>query len=114
MLILIELLIVQCGPHAPGILRDHHQRARICGSRMLDQPSREVLVKGRVHFFGQIEFMRWGREVTGALPSGTEISEGIKEQDPKSVFEVENTSGNSQRTSPSCSIAGGVQPRSCK
>ena len=52
---------------------------------MLDQPNREVLVKGRVHFFGQNRFMRWGREVTGALPSGTEISKGIKEQDPKSV-----------------------------
>ena len=38
----------------------------------------------------------------------------MKEQDPKSVFEVENTSGNSQSTSPSCPMAGGVQPRSCK
>ena len=53
---------------------------------MLDQPSREVLIKGRVHFFGQIGFMRWGREVTGAMPPGTEISKGIKEQDVKSVF----------------------------
>ena len=26
--------------------------------------------------------------MTGALPSGTEISKGIKEQEPKSVFEV--------------------------
>ena len=46
----------------------------------------------------KIGFMRWGWEVTGALPSETEISEGIKEQDPKPVFEVENTSGNSQST----------------
>ena len=62
----------------------------------------------------KIEFLRWGREVTGALPVGTEISKGIKEQDPKSVFEVENTSGYSQSKSPSCSMAGGVQPGSCK
>ena len=34
--------------------------------------------------------MRWGREVTGELPSGTEISKGIKDQDPKSVVDVEN------------------------
>ena len=52
--------------------------------------------------------------MTGALPSGTKISKGIEEPDPKSVFEVENTSGNSQSTSPSCSMAGGVQPGSCK
>ena len=57
--------------------------------------------------------MRWGLEVTGALPSGIEISNGIKEQDQKSVFEVENTSRNSQSTSPSCSMAEGVHPGSC-
>ena len=51
--------------------------------------------------------------MTGALPSGTEISKGIKEQEPKSVFEVENTSGNSQSTSPNCAMTGGVQPGSC-
>ena len=58
--------------------------------------------------------MRWGLEVTGALPSGIEISNGIKEQDQKSVFEVENISGNSQSTSPSWSMAEGVHPGSCK
>ena len=52
--------------------------------------------------------------MTGALPSGTEISKGIKEQEPKSVFEVENTSGNSQSTSPSCAMTGGVRPGSCR
>ena len=34
----------------------------------------------------------WGREVTGALPSGTEISKGIREQEPKSVLDLEKTS----------------------
>ena len=81
---------------------------------MLDQPSREVLVKDRFHFFGQNRVYAMGPRVTGALPSGTEISKGIREQDPKSVFEVENTSGNSQSTSPSCSMAGWVQTRKNK
>ena len=58
--------------------------------------------------------MRWFREVTAALPSETDISKGIREQDPNSAFEVENTPGNSQNTPPSCSMAGGVQPGSCK
>ena len=31
----------------------------------------------------------WGREVTGALPSGTEISKGIRVQKPKSVLRLE-------------------------
>ena len=62
----------------------------------------------------KIGFMRRGREVTGALPSGTEFSKGIKEQDPKSVFEVKNISGNSQNTSSSYSMAEVVHPGSCK
>ena len=33
--------------------------------------------------FAKIGFMRWGREVTGVLPSETEFSKGIREQDPK-------------------------------
>ena len=48
------------------------------------------------------------------MPSRTEISKGIKKQDPKSVFEGENTSGKSQSTSPSRSMAGGFQLGSCK
>ena len=58
-----------------------------------------------------IGFRRWGREVTGALSSATEISKGIKEQEPKPVFEVENTSGNSHSTSTSYSMAGGFLAR---
>ena len=48
--------------------------------------------------------------MTGALPSGTEITKGIREQEPKSVLDLEKTSAKLQRTSPSCSIAKGVQP----
>ena len=81
---------------------------------MLNQPSHEVMVEGRSTSLAKIEFMRWGQEVTGALPSGTEISKGITEQEPKPVFEVENTSRNSQGTSPSGSMAEEVHPGSCK
>ena len=52
--------------------------------------------------------------MTGALPNGTEISNGIEEQEPNSVFKVENTSGNPQSTSPYCSMTGAVQPGSWK
>ena len=62
----------------------------------------------------KVGFMRWDRKVTGALPSGIEVSKGIKEQEPKSVFEVENTSGNSQSMPSSCSMAAGVHPWSYK
>ena len=72
---------------------------------MLDKSSHEVLVKNRVHLCGQYRVFLWGRERTGAQPSGTEISEGIKEQDPKSVFEVENASETSQSPSLSRSMA---------
>ena len=37
----------------------------------------------------KIGSMRCGREVTGALPSGTEISKGVREKEPKSVWELE-------------------------
>ena len=33
----------------------------------------------------KVGLILWGREVTGALPSGTEISKGIREQEPRSV-----------------------------
>ena len=58
----------------------------------------------------EIGLMRWGLETIGALPLGTEISKGIKEQEPKSVFEVENTQGNSKSTSPGCSSGRYVSP----
>ena len=80
---------------------------------MLDQTGSEVLIEGGVHL-SKIGLMRCGREVAGALPSGTEISNGIREQEPKSVLELEKTSGHSQRTSPSSSIAAGVHSGLCK
>ena len=57
--------------------------------------------------------MRWGREVTRAFPSGTEISKGIKEQDSKSVFDVEKTSRSRRAHHPVARWPGG-QVGSCK
>ena len=45
--------------------------------------------------------MRQGRDLTGELFGGTEISKGSKENEPKSVEDFESTSENSARTSPS-------------
>ena len=45
--------------------------------------------------------MRLGRDVTGDMFGGTEISKGSKEQEPKSVEDFENTSESSAKTSPS-------------
>ena len=52
--------------------------------------------------------------VAGALPSGTEISKGIREQEPKTVLDVEQTSGISLSTSLSGLMAKGVRSGSCK
>ena len=41
---------------------------------MLDQPNREVLLRVASNSLAKIGFVRWGRDVTGALPSGTETS----------------------------------------
>ena len=82
---------------------------------MLDQSSRKVLVEGRVHFLGQYRVcaMGPGSDRSTALRD-RDLEKGIKEQEPKSVFEVENTSANSQSTSPSCPMVEGVHPGSCK
>lgn len=54
--------------------------------------------------------MRYGREVTGALSGGAEILNGIREQEPKSVWDVWKTSENSQMTSPKAMKNGVDQP----
>ena len=40
---LIELLVVHRDPHAPGLLRDDHQQARIWKCRALDQSSCDAI-----------------------------------------------------------------------
>ena len=57
----------------------------------------------------KIGLIWWGREVTGALPSGTEPSKGIREKEQKSVLDLEKTPTKSQRSSPSCSVARGAR-----
>ena len=52
--------------------------------------------------------MRYGREVTCALPSGTKISKGIRDQEPKICFGAGKTPGNLQITSLNSSMAAGV------
>ena len=87
---LVELPVVHRDPHAPGRFWDDHQQARICRSRVLESPAARYWLRVTSTTLAKVGFMRWGREVTGELPSGTEISKGIKDQDPKSVVDVEN------------------------
>ena len=44
------------------------------------------------------------------LSGDTEVLNGIREHEPKSVLDVEKTSGNSQRTSPRAVMTDGDQP----
>ena len=66
---LIELLVIHGNPHTPGLFRDDYQRARVWGRRVLDQTSREVLIKGSIHLFGQnrVQAMRSGGDRSTAL-----------------------------------------------
>ena len=107
-------MCIRDSPHAPGLFRDDHQRARVWGRRVLNQTSREVLIKGSIHLFGQnrVQAMRSGGDRSTALRNRD--LEGHQGANPKSVFEVENISGNSQSTSPSCSMVEGVHTGSCK
>ena len=105
---LVKFLVVDVDPNASTLLRDGHQRVRIRRARVLDRAGREVLIQSRFDL-AKIRLIWWGREETAALFSGTKISKGIREQQPKSVLDLEKTSAKSRRTSPSCSIANGLQ-----
>ena len=81
-------ILFRSGVHGAGIGR----------SGVLDQgPAARYWSRTSSAFLASMGFVRYGREVTGALPGGTEILKGIREQEPKSVFDVEKTSWNSQR-----------------
>ena len=99
----VEFLVVGGDLSVSRLLWDDHQRARIRRGR-----AGSGLPRGTGSGWRQLPW--WGREVTGALPSGTEISKGIREQEPKYVLGLEKTSEKLQRTSPSFSIAKRVQP----
>ena len=70
---------------------------------MLDQACREVLVQGGVNYLGQ----SWVDPV--GVGSDRGVTSRIRGQEPKSVLDLKQTSAKSQRTSPGCSIAEGVQ-----
>ena len=91
---LVELLVVHRDPHADRYLRSDRKRDEYGEVECQISPAARYWL-GRIHLFGQYRVYAMGREMTRALPSGTEISKGIKKQDPKYVFEVENTSGKS-------------------
>ena len=61
-----------------------------------------------------IVLMRYSRDVTGGVPGGNEILNESTEQDPKSVFDFENTAGKSRNTAPSSAMTVGVQPGPCR
>ena len=78
---------------------------------MLDQPGGQVLVEDGVGLVGaRMGLILYGREVTGSLCGGTVTLNDINMHEPKSVLEVEKTSGNSQRPSPRVSITDGDHP----
>lgn len=47
-----------------------------------------------------MKLSRYGEEETGVLPGGTAVSKSRREKEPKSILDVDNSSGNAQRTSP--------------
>ena len=68
------------------------------------RPAARYWSKAASAFLARMELILQGREATGALSGGTVIFNGISEHEPKSVFEVEKTSRNSQRASPSRTV----------
>ena len=77
---------------------------------MLDQAGGQVLVKDGVRLFGEYGvYPVWTGGDRGAA-RGYGNLEGDREQEPKSVFDVEKTAWNSQRTSPKSSITDGDHP----
>ena len=87
---------------------DHGAGVR-CG-RVLDETGNHVLVEYGIDLSGNDWVGAVGWEVTGAVSGGMEILNGRREQQPKSVLDVEKTSGNSQRTLPRAVLTDGDQP----
>lgn len=55
-------------------------------------------------------FTRQGQQVMGGLSGRTEMSTNRREHHRKSAHDLETTSTNSMKVSPSCFILGGSQP----
>ena len=67
------------------------------------------MVQGGVNFLGRNRIDAVGPGSDRYVTFRDRISKGIREQESKSVLDLEKTSDKSQRTSPSCSIANGAQ-----
>ena len=107
MLSFLQLTVIRTPPDFFGMTTGGLEYGEVeCWIR----PAARYLFKVASASLAKIGLILWGREVTGALSSRTEISECIREQEPKSVLDLEKTSAKSHRTSPSCSMARGLQP----
>ena len=58
--------------------------------------------------------MLWGREVTGAPPSGSETSKAIRKQKPKFALDLEKKKKNHRERRASGLMVTGIQPGLCK
>ena len=77
---------------------------------MWDQAGGQVLVEDGVRLFGEYGVYPVLTGGDRGAARGYGILKVIKEQKPKSVFDVEKTSWNSQRTSPKSSTTDGDHP----
>ena len=77
---------------------------------MLDEASGQVLVKYGVGLSGKdgVDAVWTGSD--GCIIRWNGVLNGIREQEPKAVFDVEKTSINSCRTSPKALMTAGDQP----
>lgn len=93
----VERLVVGRHPSIAAFLGDGEYGAGVRSTRVLG----ETAAAARY----------WSSTVyTGALSAGMEILNGMKEDEPKTVLDVEKTSGKSQRTLPRAVISDGDQP----
>ena len=107
---LVEFLVVDRDPSASRFRRDDHQPARVRRGRVLGQTCRQVLVQGGVDFLGQNLVDPMGPGSDGRAAFRDRIFEKHQGTRTKIRLGFGKMSAKSQRTSPSCSIARGLQP----
>ena len=74
---------------------------------MLYQACLQVLVQGGVDFHGQNWVDSMGPGSDGALPSETEISKGVREQEAKLVLDLKKRQGNRKKHHPAVLLGKG-------